>query len=89
MFFPGSRYQSVGTRTATAPKGSVPVLVTNLYRAKTAVPLKGLLPRKQGQRLDAIANFYLSDPTAFWQLCDADESIVPDALANSDFVGIP
>jgi hypothetical protein len=88
MFFAGSRYLSVGTRMATTPSGQQ-VLVTNVYRAPTNVPLKGLYPRKPGQRLDAIANHFLSDPTAFWQLCDADDAVVPDALANRALVGIP
>jgi hypothetical protein len=88
MFFAGSRYLTVGTRLATTPSGGQ-VLVTNLYQPKTGVPLQGLFPRKPGQRLDAIASFYLSDPTAFWQLCDANDAVVPDTLANSDLVGIP
>ena len=41
------------------------------------------------QRLDSIAFHYLSDATAFWQLCDANNTMVPDALGAADLVGVP
>jgi hypothetical protein len=37
----------------------------------------------------AITNDCLSDPTAFWQLCNADGSVVPDALVSHDLIGVP
>ena len=50
----------------------------------------GLLSaRRRGQRLDLIANYFLNDATAFWQLCDANNAVVPDALSAHDLVGIP
>ena len=40
--------------------------------------------------MDLIANRFLNDPFAgFWRLCDANNVIVPDALAKRDLVGIP
>ncbi len=42
-----------------------------------------------GQRLDLIAAHYLADATAFWRLCDANNSVVPDALAAHPFIAIP
>jgi hypothetical protein len=53
------------------------------------VPLAGFHPRKSGERLDLIAARYLSDPTWFWRLCDANNAPVPDALAARPLVGIP
>jgi hypothetical protein len=87
MFFPGSRYQNAGTYTFTTITGIV-VTATNL-----PVPRRGTLlgyhQRSQRQRLDLIANHYLSDPTTFWRLCDANGSVVPDALPGHALIGIP
>jgi hypothetical protein len=87
MFFPGSRYQNVGTYTFTTASGAI-VTTTNLP-LPASVPLLGYYQRSQGQRLDLIANSYLSDPTAFWRLCDANGSVVPDALPSHALIGIP
>ena len=52
-------------------------------------PLQGFHRRLDGQRLDLIASRYLKDATAFWQLCDANNAIAPDALAAHNLIGIP
>ena len=49
----------------------------------------GYARRQPGQRLDLIAGQFLGDATAFWRLCDANNAVVPDALAARDLVGIP
>jgi hypothetical protein len=87
MFFPGSRYLKSGTATVTLPDGTL-VAIVNAPLPGTAVPL-GYYRRTEDQRLDVIAARYLNDPTTFWQLCDADGAIVPDALAARALVGIP
>jgi hypothetical protein len=87
MFFPGSRYERVGTYTVTLPDGTM-VTVTRIPLPRTD-PLLGYHPRTQGQRLDLIAAHYLSDPTTFWRLCDANNALSPDALAVHEQVGIP
>jgi len=87
MFFPGSRYQSAGLYSVTLPNGKT-VRVTKLP-LPTPKPLLGYHQRLDGQRLDLIANRYLKDPTAFWQLCDANNAMLPDALAARNLVGIP
>jgi hypothetical protein len=87
MFFPGSRYTNTGRYTFTTRTGAV---VTATYPAlPQGGPLLGNLRRFDGQRLDLIADTYLNDPTAFWQLCDANGSILPDALASHGLVSIP
>ena len=87
MIFPGSRYFKTGTVLATQPDGSqVPSLKTPLPRPAL---VQGYFRRMSGQRLDLIASKYLNDPTAFWRLCDANNCMVPDALAHSTLVGIP
>ena len=45
--------------------------------------------RKEGQRLDHLANFYLQDPNGFWRICEINDTMLPDALAEVDIVKIP
>ncbi len=87
MFFAGSRYLSAKQTVVTTPSGAT-VLVVSPYQSQ-AGPLLGFYRPTRGQRLDQIAGYYLSDATTFWKLCDANGSIVPDALANAAQVGIP
>ena len=87
MFFPGSRYANAGTATVTRADGTI-VTVTKLPLSAQN-PLLGFHRRLGGQRLDLIAAHYLKDATAFWQLCDANNAMVPDALGAHDLIGIP
>ena len=45
--------------------------------------------RKEGQRLDHLANFYLQDPNGYWRLAELADAMLPDALAETDSVRIP
>ncbi|MEO7651418.1 MAG: hypothetical protein ABIZ80_13215 [Bryobacteraceae bacterium] len=45
--------------------------------------------RREGQRLDHLANFYLEDPNAFWRIAEHNDAMLPDALAEVDVVKIP
>jgi len=45
--------------------------------------------RKEGQRLDHLANFYLQDPNGFWRIAELNDAMLPDALAETDIVKIP
>lgn len=87
MFFPGSRYANVANYTLTLPNGTIVAVTRTPLPSSTA--LIGFHRRLQGQRLDLIASRYLADPTAFWQLCDANNALVPDALAAHNLIGIP
>ncbi len=87
MFFPNSRYAKTGAYTVAGPDGSL-VEVARIPRPRRA-RLQGLHRREEAQRLDHIAAHYLKDATAFWQLCDANDAVVPDALATGGLVGIP
>jgi hypothetical protein len=87
MFFPGSRYLSVATYTMTLADGTI-VAVTRTPLPSSST-LMGFHRRLQGQRLDLIASRYLADATAFWQLCDANNAMVPDALASHSLIGVP
>jgi hypothetical protein len=87
MIFPGSRYQNAGTTTVTRLDGTA---VTALVPPPPGpAGVQGYHRRREGQRLDLIANFFLKDATAFWRLCDANGAVVPDALAARDLVGVP
>jgi hypothetical protein len=44
---------------------------------------------KEGQRLDHLASFYLQDPNGFWRICELNEAMLPDALAEVDILKIP
>jgi hypothetical protein len=87
MFSPTSRYADAGTITAPTARGKE-VTATQLP-LRPRPPLRTVHSRLQEQRLDHIAWHYLSDPTAFWKLCDAADSIAPDALAARDEVPVP
>lgn len=88
MFFPGSRYLKAGAQYSVVRADGSTVLVTRLPKPAPAT-LAGYHRRLVGQRLDHMAGHYLSDPTGFWRLCDANDSMVPDSLAAADLVGIP
>ena len=87
MFFPGSRYKNQATYTVTLADG------TKVNAVKLPLPsmaqLIGYHKVCQGERLDLIANHYLGDATTFWRLCDANNAVVPDALATHAQVGVP
>lgn len=87
MFFPGSRYEKAELRVTIKPDGT-PVRVVCIPLPRTA-PLLGYHRRLEGQKLDLIAAHYLKDATTFWRLCDANNAMVPDALAAHDLIGIP
>jgi hypothetical protein len=87
MFAPGSRYETLVTYEVKLADGRV-VTAVRLRIASTG-PLLGYHRRLTGQRLDHIASYYLKDATAFWRLCDANDSMSPDSLVAHDLVGIP
>jgi hypothetical protein len=87
MFFSGSRYASLATYQFTTVGGAT-VQLTKLPAPGIQAVL-GYYRRSRGDRLDQIAGRYLADATQFWRLCDANGSMVPDALAAHDLVGIP
>jgi hypothetical protein len=87
MVFPGSRYSSANTYSVTCPDGTV-ITVLQIPLPGPAV-VQGFFRRGGLQRLDGIANAFLQDATAFWRLCDANNSVVPDALGARPLIGIP
>lgn len=45
--------------------------------------------KREGQRLDHLANFYLKDANGFWRVAELNEAMLPDALANVETLKIP
>jgi hypothetical protein len=90
MFFLGSRYEKTGTYQVMRPDGTTVVVAKiPLPPPPERVRILGYHRRQDDQRLDHIANHYLTDPTAFWRLCDANAAVVPDALTVHALVAIP
>jgi hypothetical protein len=87
MFFPGSRYINQPQYTTTLANGT---MVTAIALPLPMNPtLIGYHTRKQGQRLDLLGNYYLNDATTFWKFCDANNAVVPDALATHATIAVP
>lgn len=87
MFPPASRYAKAETSEARLPNGSV-VTALVLPGPRSPAPI-GYHPRAVGDRLDLIAAEYLNDPTGFWRLCDANDSLVAGALEHRALIGVP
>jgi hypothetical protein len=87
VFFPGSRYLLLTRYQFKRADGSV-VQVTRLPAPGMQAVL-GYYRRKGGDRLDQISGRFLSDATKFWHVCDANGTVVPDALAAHDLIGVP
>jgi len=52
-------------------------------------PARGYHRRTGTDRLDLLAFRYLGDATAFWRICDANNAMVPAALAARALIVIP
>ena len=87
MFAANSRYARQPIDIVTLADGRQVVAVRPPLPG-TVMPY-GYHRRLTGQRPDLIAARYLTDATAFWRLCDANGTLVPDVLAVRDLVGIP
>ncbi len=83
-----SRYVlNAETYTATDRRGRT---VTALTPAEKPVQAQlGDHRRRDGQRLDHLANFYLGDAFGFWRLAEHNDVMLPDAIAETDSVRIP
>jgi hypothetical protein len=90
MIYPGSRYANLVSYKITRSDGSIVTVLRLPSPPASPVILQGYYQKTStAPRLDVIANFFLKDATAFWQLCDANNAVVPDALAASSLIGIP
>lgn len=78
-----SRYYGVPTTTMTDGKGET---IAYIRRRFVPQPDKFFTLQehtvKEGERLDNITNQYYGDPERFWQLCDANNAMLPDELTG-------
>ncbi len=87
MFEPGSRYASLKIRTLTAPEGDGGPREIR-YVERRFLPPSGAGTTlaehvvTQGDRLDNVTAKYLGDPTQFWRIADANESMRPEELTE-------
>jgi hypothetical protein len=87
MFTSDSRYAKQPTYTVTLPSGAQARAVVPV--PPNPVPIAGYAQQASQGRLDLVAARYLNAPTAFWRLCDANNSVIATALAARALIGIP
>ncbi len=80
-FPPTSRYYNLDTAQIVASDGRT---ITYLERRFVPPPGKFSLLQTyvvvQGDRLDNVTAKFLTDPTQFWRLCDANRAMQPSEL---------
>ncbi len=87
MFDEKSRYVKAQTYTVTDHRGRQ-VSVVCVPPPPTQVML-GIHVLRQGQRLDHLAAHYLDNPAGFWRICELNDAMLPDALAERPEIAIP
>lgn len=88
IFDPESRYvKNASTYEARDRRGRTVAALT--AASKPVQAELGEHRRREGQRLDHLANFYLRDPHGYWRIAEHDDAMLPDALAETDVVKIP
>lgn len=45
--------------------------------------------RRQGERLDHLASYYLGDAAAYWRIAELEDAVLPEALSEIPSVKIP
>lgn len=79
-FGPTSRYNGIAVATLQTAAGPVAYVTRRFLPSASQVGTVQDHTVSQGERLDTIAAAYLGDPTAFWQICDANDALRPGAL---------
>ena len=83
-FPPTCRYYNLDTNQIVAPDGRT---ITYLERRFVPPPENFSLLQTyvvvQGDRLDNVTARFLTDPTQFWQLCDANRAMRPEDLTDT------
>lgn len=83
MFEPTSRYAKVEDTALPMPDGR-----DIAYKRRRFLPRGKDLPKlvettvMPGDRLDLVAARTLGDPEQFWRICDANDALDPDDLAE-------
>jgi nucleoid-associated protein YgaU len=78
MFFKGSRYEKVENDIYIDEDGKERPYKRVRFIKDTPAFIEHTV--KQGERLDLISYQYYKDPTKFWLICDANNTIDPNEL---------
>ena len=78
-----SRYREVGITSMQDSKGETIIYLRRRFLPKAE---KFFVVQehtvREGDRLDNITHQYFGDPERFWQICDANEVLLPDELTK-------
>jgi hypothetical protein len=88
VFDSKSRYVKFASTYQTVDRRGRTVIAVGPAAVPSAVTL-GVHRRKQGQRLDHLAAFYLQDANAFWRIATLNGVMLPEALSEIDRLDIP
>ena len=64
------------------------VVVVPIPPAPEELPM-GRHLMKQGQRIDHLAQLYLSDPAGYWRICEVNGAMFPEQLSERKEIVIP
>jgi len=87
VFSTTSRYRNLKPYTVEDHRGRQVAVVPAAPDPGEA--LLGIHVLQQGQRMDYLAALYLSDPAAFWRICERNEVMLPEALTEEQEIEIP
>jgi hypothetical protein len=88
VFDPKSRYVKNAATYQTVDRRGRTVVAVTPAKAPVQTTL-GVHRRKQGQRLDHLAAFYIKDPYGFWRIAELNDVMLPEALSETLFINIP
>jgi hypothetical protein len=87
MFDSTSRYAKLPSQVITDHRGrTVTVVPVPLAPSQTIL---GFHRRREGERLDHLAQKYLEDPAGFWKIGEANEVMLPESLSEAAEIAIP
>lgn len=87
MFSQRSRYAHAATFETTDHNGRrVRAVVVPSPPREIAI---GRHIRREGERLDLLANLYLQDPTAYWRIAALNRAVLPDSLSQAEILLVP
>ena len=88
VFDPKSRYVKNATTYQTVDRRGRTIVAVTPAKAPVQTTL-GVHRRKQGQRLDHLAAFYIKDAYGFWRIAELNNVMLPEALSEALFIDIP
>lgn len=92
MFDPTSRYARIPVLTYTGPDGLPIAYVSRRFLPRGAdLPLLAEVAVRSGDRPDLLSARTLGDPTVFWRIADANDTMDPAELTDEpgEIVRIP